>query len=192
MTGITVTIRPDAIAPCFASSSEELWNLSFSCSSRTKALTTRIPIRFSCTTRLTLSTFFCIFWNIGKPNFIIRATITMIIGSIIRSVADILGLILTAITAATTKSAGPLTRIRSDIITTFWSIVISFVSLVVSEAVENSSIFLNEKLLIFLYTSFLSLYAKRWLTIAEAFIVPIPPQRPIHASPSIAKPIFKT
>ena len=47
VTGITVTISPEAIAPCFARSSDVLWNLSFSWSSRTKALTTRIPIRFS-------------------------------------------------------------------------------------------------------------------------------------------------
>ena len=47
ITGITVTISPEAIAPCFARSSDVLWNLSFSWSSRTKALTTRIPIRFS-------------------------------------------------------------------------------------------------------------------------------------------------
>ena len=70
--------------------------------------------------------------------------------------------------------------------------MISFVSLVVREAVENLSIFLNEKLLIFLYTSFLSLNAKRWLTTAEAFMVVRPPQRPITAKPSIPKPIFKT
>ena len=64
----------------------------------------------------------------------------------------------------------------------------SFVSLVVREAVEKSSIFLKENVLIFLYTSFLSLKAKFWLHIDEVFIVASPPERPKTARANIPIP----
>ena len=124
----------------------------------------------------------------GKPNFKTTAIITAKIGSNIKSVADILRFILAANTADTISRAGTLTRIRSDIITTFWRVVTSFVILVVNDAVENSSIFLNENLLIFLNISDLSRYANFWLAIAEVFIVARPPQSPMTASSSINIP----
>ena len=71
-------------------------------------------------------------------------------GRIKSSSVLIFGLMETANAADTTNSAGPRTRIRSAIMTTICSMVISFVSLVVKDAVEKVSIFLKENVLIFL------------------------------------------
>ena len=82
-----------------------------------------------------------------------QATTTIKIGSKISSIALILGLMDTAKQAATTANAGTRTKIRRHIITTFCKVVTSLVIRVVSDAVENWSMFLKEKWLILRYIS---------------------------------------
>ena len=82
--------------------------------------------------------------------------IAAIIGSSTIRIKDNFALIENAKTAETTRRAGPLTSILSPIISVFWSIVTSFVILVVRDEVENVSMFLNENELIFSYIDFLS------------------------------------
>ena len=116
-----------------------------------------MPIRFSCTTWFTRSIFFCIFLKSGKPNLSTSATITIITGRRKTSISDTRQLIENAKNADTIRSAGARTRIRRIISRVFCSAVTSFVRRVVSDEVENVSIFLKEKPLIFSNISRLSL-----------------------------------
>ena len=63
-------------------------------------------------------------------------------------------------------------------------------SLVVSDDVENVSMFLKENDEILSYIAFLNLYENFWLTTDDVFIVIKPPASPITAIISISKPIF--
>ena len=99
---------------------------------------------FSCTVEFSASTLVCILVNLGKPIFITMAIVAATIGIVTAKITDNDGLNDIAISSAPMKIPGERMHILNSIFIKFCICVISFVSLVTSDAVENLSILANE------------------------------------------------
>ena len=144
MIGIFKTTSPKALVDAFTKSSLLALNFSFSLACLTNDLTTLIPIKFSCTTVLILSIFFCIISNLGLTALIISPIDITKTGIDTRNIIASLGLIVIAKTHAHISIIGALTNNFIPIVIEFCIIVISVVKRVINDGVLNFSIFLNE------------------------------------------------
>ena len=112
--GITAMVR---MARIMVSARPVLATLKRACSwsARANALTTRMPERFSWVNSLRLSTFCCTRLNMGVARLIIKITKASSIGSRIKGINAICGLLVTANTRLPTNSSGARTSMRNDI-----------------------------------------------------------------------------
>ena len=120
-------------------------NRSASCSSRLKARTTRIPVRFSRRTRLSLSILAWMALKRGIPLRIPQVIKRARKGRAHISVRDRSGSMDTAIMTPPTAMMGALTTILRVIRTTIWTWVMSLVVRVMSDAVPSLSNSRREK-----------------------------------------------
>ena len=139
MMGILTTTTPKARREM----SFKLWfraaNFSFSCSSRTKDFTTRMPARFSCTTRFSASVFSWRERNMGPTRVKITATAISSSGMATRNTPLSRRLMRMDSTRADTSITGARTSSRIPIISVICMALTSLVSRVTREAVEKPS-----------------------------------------------------
>ena len=133
-----------ALMPASFRSRLARWNFSFSWVSRTKDLTTRTLVMFSCTVEFSPSIFSCIRENRGKPLEMMIPTTTSITGMLTRNTMDREGRMAIAMIRAAIIIPGARSASRSSILTKFCNWVTSLVSRVTSEPVENLSMLAKE------------------------------------------------
>ncbi len=167
-------------------------NLCFSRSPRTKAFTTRTPLRFSLITPLTLSSFSWTRWKRGSPLRIIKTTLKKSKGRATTRIRAILISISKIINRLPAASKGARTSMRRDIMTIIWTCVTSLVNLVISDSVLNLSRAAKESSWILWYNRKRKSVAKFMAVTVEAIPQPQPPARPIKAIPIINAPYRKT
>ncbi len=142
------------------SSSLASLKVSFSKSSRTKDLTTRTLVIFSWILEFSLSILVCIMSNLGNAIRITMTSATRSSGITTPRMIASLAFISTAMIRPPISMPGARSIIRSAIMITFCIFVMSLVSLVTREPVENFSILAKENFCTFVNTSFLRLAAK--------------------------------
>ena len=140
MMGILTTTTPKARREVSFRSWLRAANFSFSCSSRTKDFTTRMPARFSCTTRFSASVFSWRERNRGPVVTKRMDTTASRRGRATRNTLLSRRLMRTDSTRADTSITGARTSSRMLIISVICMALTSLVSLVTREAVENFSI----------------------------------------------------
>ena len=144
----------------------------------------------SWTHELRLSMLFCKALNLGNAFFIIIIIeITSTGTTIINTIASD-GLITNAIVIAPISIPGDRRHARSVCIIIFWICVISLVSLVISDPVENLSILLNENFCIFSNKS-IRRSAPKFMAALAANHAPSTPPTAIHtATKTMTSPIL--
>ena len=150
MSGDMKIMSSHADIPVFFSSALVFSKRRISCSSRTKDLTTRTLVRFSCTLEFSPSTRFCTAVKRGAAILMKMAMLIARTGTAIASTSDICVPLLISmemtIISAPISIPGARRAIRRSVLTKFCSWVTSLVSRVTSEPVLKRSMLRKEKL----------------------------------------------
>ena len=170
---------------------EAFLNLLFSCSSRTKAFTTRIADTFSCTLSFNLS----YFSKEARKYFIaFVATVTSATPrkrTATRYTLANLGLIKKLIAIAKTRLAGALMHIRRSIMYAICTLFTSVVIRVIKLEELNLSILANENVWIFLNIAILKFFANPVAAREPYFAPPTPNPREQSAITTMMIPVTK-
>ena len=183
-----MTTLPKARREVFFRSSLRCWNFIRSRSSRTKDFTTRMPARFSCTTRFSASVFS---WRERKRGPVVTrstATTTASRGRATRKMLLSRTLIRMEKNRAETSITGARTIRRMDIIRDICKLCTSLVSRVTREAVEKRSMLEKAKVWIWPYSARRRLAPNPMPATDEATAAPRPKHREATARATISPP----
>jgi len=164
----------------------------FSCSARTKALTTRTPISDSCITVLSRSTLPCTWRNKGNARETRFQIMANTIGTSTRKSTERRGDVVTAMTMLPINVMGPRIIMRSIIPIMFCICVTSLVRRVTRLPVSRSSMFEKERLCTLRKSADRrsAPYPSEAITAKTPQV--IPPSAPMTATPIILSPVLST
>ncbi|MPM63716.1 hypothetical protein SDC9_110598 [bioreactor metagenome] len=178
-------------SPASVSASLARENLSFSYAPRTKAFTTRMATRFSCTVSLSPSILRCMASNSLMLTIISSTMASPITGMTARSTPARATLMEAVITSAAIISAGARASIRRPMVTSCCMVFTSLVMRVISEAEENRSISEKENSCILSNIAPRRLAPKPRPLMAANLAESTPQTMANTASTSISAPFFK-
>ena len=178
-------IRIATVMPVWVRSSLAFLNLVFSYPARTKAFTTRMATRFSCTVLFRLSSFSCISPKSLLLSFITMPMPTISTGMATSSTRASSALMEKAIKRAPVSMVMTRTTIRVAMVRVIWIWLTSLVVRVIREAEENRSMSAKEKSCIFWNMAFLRLLPNPCPPLVATRAERTPVIMPITASTSI-------
>ena len=189
MMGSMAMIRMPTFREAAVSSSLERMNLVFSYPSRTKAFTTRMATRFSCTVLFRLSIFFCITSNRRLQIFISSTMAAAMTGMTASSTRESLGLMDAVTMRAATRVTGARVSIRRPMASIMVMALTSLVMRVMSEAEENRSMSAKENSCTWSNSPWRRFAPKPWLHTAENRAESTPKAMAARESASMAAPM---